>query len=77
MQTEASTSKVGCKSLLHASTGKSATDHVSNTAAKWALDKFRQECAVPPSKVAERVHVLIACRKLPVYIGGLYRKLDR
>ena len=57
--------------------GRSSGEAIVGAAAKWTIDKFREECAVPPLPSSQGVHLMLASRRLPLYIGGLYRKLQR
>lgn len=46
-------------------------------AGKVSVEKFRQECAVPPLPCHQGVHLMLASRRQPLYIGGMYRKSER
>ena len=46
-------------------------------AGRWSIEKFKQEFYVPPLQPAEGSHLMVAARRLPLYIGGMYRKLER
>lgn len=57
--------------------GRSSGEAIATALAKWSIDKFREECAVPPVPSSQGAHLMLASRRLPLYIGGLYRKLQR
>ncbi len=57
--------------------GRASSEATVTAAAKWSIDKFRQEAAVPPFPATQAVHLMLATRRRPLYIGGCYRKLQR
>jgi len=57
--------------------GRASSEATVAAAAKLSVDKFRQEAAVPPFPAKEAVHLMLATRRRPLFVGGCYRKLLR
>lgn len=57
--------------------GRFATEDIAIRSAKQSYENFCEHAAVPPQLPDQAVHLLLSCRRMPQYIGGLYRKLER